>query len=276
MRFLGAWITTCSVELQLYNSTAIQSRYLHAETISVTMERYDSRYDESTGSHSQRPGTRTENSQSNLRPVSRDTDMKSARDMLIGALDRVIHLSTNQINAGINQGDVGPSGTSTPSGASVTLDDAVLTNTREATTRRTATSLGSLPLNQQAVPIASRPADCTRPELSNTAATMEEQAREHRRLFRSRRSMQTREHNFEPPKASIRTTLTRNSYKGKGKRRIICGARQPARVTWKKSCVCLKNVSQKRKPSALEKMDLAKMGLGLAELNFDYDGDALA
>ena len=191
------------------------------ETISVTMERYDSRYDESTGSHSQRPGTCTENSQSNLRPVSRDTDMKSARDMLIGALDRVIHLSTNQINAGINQGDVGPSG------ASVTLDDAVLTNTREATTRRIATSLGSLPLNQQAVPIASRPADCTRPELSNTAATMEEQAREHRRLFRSRRSMQTKERNFEPPKASIRTTLTqtsRNSYKGKGKRRIICSA----------------------------------------------------
>ena len=89
--------------------------------------------------------------------------------------------------------------------------------------------------------------------------------------------MQTKEHNFEPPKASIRSTLTqtsRNSYKGKGKRRVICSARQRARVTWKKSCVCLKNASQKRNPSALEKMDLAKMGLGLAELNFDYDGDA--
>ena len=142
-----------------------------AETISVTMERYDNRYNESKGNHSQRPGTCTENSQSNLRPVSRDTDMKNARDMLIGALDRVIHLSTNQINARINLGDVGPSGTS------VTLDDTVVTNTRKATTHRIATSLESLPLNQQAVPIASRPADCTRPELSNTAATMEEQAR---------------------------------------------------------------------------------------------------
>ena len=163
-----------------------------------------------------------------------------------------------------------------PSGTSVTLDDTVLTNIREATTSRTATSLGSSPRNQQAVSRASRPADCT-PELPNTASTMEEQAREHRRLFRSRRSMHTREHNFEPPKASLLTTVTqtsRNPYKGKGKRRIIRGARQPARVTWKKSCVCLKNVSQKRKPSAVEKMDLAKMGLGLAELKFDYDGDA--
>ena len=33
------------------------------------------------------------------------------------------------------------------------------------------------------------------------------------------------------------------------------------------------SIHQEHKPSAVEKMELAKMGLGLAELSFDYDED---
>ena len=51
-------------------------------------------------------------------------------------------------------------------------------------------------------------------------------------------------------------------------------SRQSGSNVWKKSTICLSDKDQVCKPLAEEKMVLAKMGLGLAELVFDFDGDA--
>ena len=48
-----------------------------------------------------------------------------------------------------------------------------------------------------------------------------------------------------------------------------------ARSIWKKDTVCLRFKDQSRGPDTLEKMELAKLGLGLKELSYDIDGDAL-
>ena len=53
--------------------------------------------------------------------------------------------------------------------------------------------------------------------------------------------------------------------KGKGKRK---GA-----TTWKE-CICLRHTDQTWKPSSEEKIELARIGLGLAEIVFHSDGDA--
>ena len=45
--------------------------------------------------------------------------------------------------------------------------------------------------------------------------------------------------------------------------------------TWKKETVCLRYKDQAKAPDTLEKMELAKLGLGLKELSFDADSDAM-
>ena len=53
--------------------------------------------------------------------------------------------------------------------------------------------------------------------------------------------------------------------KGKGKRKSA--------TTWKKECICLRHTDQTWKPSSEEKIELARIGLGLAEVVFHSDGD---
>lgn len=50
--------------------------------------------------------------------------------------------------------------------------------------------------------------------------------------------------------------------------------RKPGKNTWRKECICLRDREQEAKPSAEEKMELAKMGLGLTEVVFNSNGDA--
>ena len=50
--------------------------------------------------------------------------------------------------------------------------------------------------------------------------------------------------------------------------------KNPGRSTWRKECICLKDVEHSWKPSPEEKMDLAKIGLGLKAIIFNSDGDA--
>ncbi len=54
---------------------------------------------------------------------------------------------------------------------------------------------------------------------------------------------------------------------------------RPAKVPkisyWKKEAMCLRYTDQQRGPDTSEKMALAKLGLGVKELCFDPDGDAL-
>ena len=45
--------------------------------------------------------------------------------------------------------------------------------------------------------------------------------------------------------------------------------------TWKKETVCLHFKNQNKGPDCTEKMELARIGLGLKELSFDGDGDTL-
>lgn len=60
--------------------------------------------------------------------------------------------------------------------------------------------------------------------------------------------------------------------KGKGP------ARKPQRkrkgTQWKKDCICLRDTKQALKPTPEEKIELAKMGLGLKAIEFGSDGDA--
>ena len=48
-----------------------------------------------------------------------------------------------------------------------------------------------------------------------------------------------------------------------------------AGYTWKKERVCLRFKDQTKGPDCTEKMELARIGLGLKELLFDSDGDAI-
>jgi len=85
---------------------------------------------------------------------------------------------------------------------------------------------------------------------------------EHKRLFGFNRHPR-----FEPPKG--------NPARRKGKGKLVPkSGRRSSRNVWKKCAVCLRDKDQTCKPSAEEKMELAKMGLGLAELQFDFNGDA--
>ena len=84
---------------------------------------------------------------------------------------------------------------------------------------------------------------------------------EHKRLFGFYRNRPR----FQPPKGEARR-------KGKGK--FVPGRRSGSRNVWRKATICLRDKDQICKPSAEEKMELAKLGLGLAELTFDYNGDA--
>lgn len=61
----------------------------------------------------------------------------------------------------------------------------------------------------------------------------------------------------------------------KAKRRKLMG-RAPTRAnTWKKDTVCLRFRDQTKGPDCSEKMELARIGLGLKEVCFDVDGDAI-
>ena len=63
--------------------------------------------------------------------------------------------------------------------------------------------------------------------------------------------------------------------KRKGMGRTPCQTRARAGNTWKKDTVCLRFKDQTKGPDCTEKMELARIGLGLKELSFDGDGDAL-
>ena len=56
----------------------------------------------------------------------------------------------------------------------------------------------------------------------------------------------------------------------------LCETRACASNTWKKKetvCLCFKD--QTKVPDCIEKTELARIGLGVKQLSFDSDGDAL-
>ena len=62
--------------------------------------------------------------------------------------------------------------------------------------------------------------------------------------------------------------------KGKLPRPPAKRGRRKGSSTWKKDLICLRDTEQGWKPSSEEKIELAKMGLGLSEALFNVDGDA--
>ena len=78
--------------------------------------------------------------------------------------------------------------------------------------------------------------------------------------------------------SDIRTTptSTRSEFSRLFGYRPDVSQKKRARIsTWKKETVCLRYKDQTKAPDTLEKMELAKLGLGLKELSFDADGDAM-
>lgn len=174
------------------------------------------------------------------------TTMEHARDMLIGAVDTVIQLAMNQVGT-VVPNSPGPSSAPESSGSTVSASQCSTRNSSRAT-------IGPAQLSHN------------RDSIRRSADMPTE---EHRRLFGFHRDRAA--HSFEPSKAVNQARGRSRSYKGKGR---YVSTRRPGRSTWKKCCICLKNKYQTCKPTAEEKMELAKMGLGLAELTFDSNGDA--
>ena len=87
----------------------------------------------------------------------------------------------------------------------------------------------------------------------STRQTQSASIDEHRRLF-----------GYRPPKG-------KTPFAGKKGNR---GRRKTGSSTWKKDCICLRDKQQSWKPSSEEKIELARMGLGLSQAVFNTDGDA--
>lgn len=106
-----------------------------------------------------------------------------------------------------------------------------------------------------------RPATQTEQECSSQSSAGSSIA-EHRRLF----GFQPSKLGKKPVSANKRSTF----------RRAAAPAQRPkpGRNTWKKDCICLRDREQEVKPTPEEKMELAKMGLGLAEVVFSNNGNA--
>ena len=76
---------------------------------------------------------------------------------------------------------------------------------------------------------------------------------EHKKIF-----------DFKPSKTS---KLLKSAKTKKSKSKAV------GRALWKRECICLRETDQTWKPSGEEKIKLAKMGLGMKEINFLSDGD---
>ena len=88
---------------------------------------------------------------------------------------------------------------------------------------------------------------------SSLPGTLSAALSEHRRLF-----------GFKPSKVTSKR-------KGVGRKHPPT---KHSRTNWRKECICLKLCEQSCAPHTEEKIELAKMGLGLKEVTFDGDGDA--
>ena len=78
--------------------------------------------------------------------------------------------------------------------------------------------------------------------------------KEHNRLF-----------GFQPSKGKNRA---------KSRSTTSSTKRKVSKSVWKKECICLRDSHQTWKPSPEEKIELARLGLGLKKLEFDTDGSA--
>lgn len=107
---------------------------------------------------------------------------------------------------------------------------------------------GTTPTNQGPGPSTSARSSSGSSSSSNVQASLEE----HRRLF-----------GYKPSKGNAKGKCSQRT---QGKRK--------GRTQWRKDCICLRNRQQSWKPSSEEKIELARMGLGLSAAEFSSDGDA--
>ena len=190
---------------------------------------------------------------------------ENARSLLLAAVDRVIEIATNstQTTSSSNQASTRPPAihTDLPTSSQSTS----LCNISQNSTRS----------NYSAVSTPAQYYDSSRDGRSQLAgpngnqlqSSASSSAMEHKQLFHFGHNLRI----FEPCKSSHGLYESR---KGKTKRQLSRGPGRPAKSKWKKDCICLRHTDQTSRPSAEEKMVLARDGLGLAEVTFDYDGNA--
>ena len=198
--------------------------------------------------------------------TDRPASAEDARSVLLAAVDRVIQLATNQspTTSSTSSDSMRPPavrGTKLAASASQSRSSGVSTGlSRSNHTLAANHSLSSHDERHSAGP--SGVWQSANHQQNSTAL-------EHRRLFGHTRNVIQP---FEPFKSNSGLYESR---KGKYKRqRAPRGPGRPAKSTWKKECICLKHILQTSRPSAEERMELARDGLGLGEVNFHHDGDA--
>ena len=208
------------------------------------------------------------------RPAASTED---ARSILLAAVDRVIQIAT-VTNL--------PTSTSSGSRQRATSPPAVVasvcgTSPGPTSSRSLNSSVASSTPTQSRYGRVSHPRSHHEPgagpsgilhrtQQHGESSTSSSTALEHKRLFGH-----SRHSNFEPFKSNYGLYESRSSRKGKSKQKMVPrGPGRPARTTWKKECVCLRHTDQASRPSAEEKIELARDGLGLAELSFEHDGNS--
>ena len=176
--------------------------------------------------------------------------IEDVRNILIDAVDRVIQMATG-------------AGSSVPRNSREERADslplAFLPSPRLAST--TSSSAG----RSTAGTPAWKDMDECHPSTSHINVTEDTNAptrsiQEHKHLFGYGHCL------FQPPKS--------HHYGGKGKGISRRSRGRPMSTTWKKDRICLREMCRMQKPSAEKKMQLAKLGHGLEEVCFDWDGDA--
>jgi len=180
-----------------------------------------------------------------------NSGIEQARNILIDAVDRVIRIATATGSASFESSH---RGRDVPSCS----QPFVAGNSNHHTINPVRNGRVELP----PVNARSAGADVNRGEDTPKVVPIQE----HRRLFGHSGAGGA----FHPPKSPY-------SWSGKGKGKFKSSRRsrgRPLASKWKKDCVCLREMSQTRRPSAEERMNLARMGLGLEEICFDCDGDA--
>jgi len=185
----------------------------------------------------------------------RATNAEDAKSVLLAAVDRVIQLATNSSTTGSSSSQA----STRPTGTDFSHSQVTLSQSRPCSVSRLSTS--SRYQNERAGPSQQQDS------MNNSSVSS---AQEHRRLFGHASSVPQ----FEPSKSNYGLYQARSSAR-KGKfKKLSRGPGRPVKTTWKKECICLKHVHQTSRPSAEERMELARDGLGLAEVNFDHDGNA--
>ena len=184
-------------------------------------------------------------------------DFARAKNLLIGAVDTVLTLANQERaqNSDSSHSQAGSGSSSQLSRRSTHEPGSSLQLSRRSTQEPGSSSQLSRRSTQEPGSSSQLSRRSTQePGSSSRWQTLSASIDEHRRLF-----------GYRPRKGK---TPFAGAKQNRGRRK------GSIRTTWKKDCICLRDKEQTWKPSSEEKIELARMGLGLSEVVFNSDGDA--